>query len=518
MMPEKNNDSQVATTAATTTPDLEIPAESCLIEQTPKPCSLVIVGASGDLTQRKLIPAIYHLFKKGALPDPFLIIGCSRTEITDQGFRDKIREALSERNDIDMSQWDAFAPSLHYQPVQYDDPASFKNFAGYLKKLDKESGTLGNRIFYLAIPPSLYPSTAKMLGKAGLSKGGNRGKGWARIVVEKPFGRDLATAIDLDQALHQYFQEKQIFRIDHYLAKETVQNILMFRFANAIFEPIWNRRYINRVDITAAEILGVEHRAGYYEEAGVLRDMFQNHMMQLLALTAMDPPSRFKADRVRDEKVRVYRALRPFPVEQTEDYLILGQYGAGTLNGKRVPAYRDEQGVSPDSLTPTFARMKLFLDNWRWQGVPFYLTSGKRLAHKNTQVSIQFKEVPHALFRDTLGDEIQANHLILGIYPDEKITLTFQTKNPGAKMCLRSVTMDFNYSQSYTGPVLDAYEKVLLDCMLGDQMLFWRQDGVELCWSFLTPILIECESCRNRAQNLLLYEAGSWGPVPFKGL
>jgi glucose-6-phosphate 1-dehydrogenase len=518
MMPEKNNDSHVATTAATTTPDLEIPADSCLIEQTPEPCSLVIVGASGDLTQRKLIPAIYHLFKKGALPDPFVIIGCSRTEITDQGFRDKIREALSERNDIDMSQWDAFASSLHYQSVHYDDPASFKNFAGYLIKLDKESGTLGNRIFYLAIPPSLYPSTAKMLGKVGLSKGGNRGKGWARIVVEKPFGRDLATAVDLDQALHQYFQENQIFRIDHYLAKETVQNILMFRFANAIFEPIWNRRYIHRVDITAAESLGVEHRAGYYEEAGVLRDMFQNHMMQLLALTAMDPPSRFKADRVRDEKVRVYRSLRPFPAEQAEDYLILGQYGAGTVNGKRVPAYRDEQGVSPDSLTPTFARMKLFLDNWRWQGVPFYLTSGKRLAHKNTQVSIQFKEVPHALFRDTLGDEIQANHLILGIYPDEKITLTFQTKNPGTKMCLRSVTMDFNYSQNYTGPVLDAYEKVLLDCMLGDQMLFWRQDGVELCWSFLTPILIECESCRNRAQNLLPYEAGSWGPVPFKGL
>jgi glucose-6-phosphate 1-dehydrogenase len=518
MMPKKNNDSQETTTAATSAPDLEIPAESCLIEQTPEPCSLVIIGASGDLTQRKLVPAIYHMFMKGALPNPFLIIGCSRTELTDQGFRDKIRAALTDRNDIDMSQWDAFASSLHYHPVQYDDPASFDNFADHIKRLDKESKTLGNRIFYLAIPPSLYPLTAKMLGKVGLSKGRNRGRGWARIVVEKPFGRDLATAIDLDQALHQYFQEKQIFRIDHYLAKETVQNILMFRFANAIFEPIWNRRYINRVDITAAESIGVEHRAGYYEEAGVLRDMFQNHMMQLLALTAMDPPSRFKADRVRDEKVRVYRALRPFPVEQTENYLILGQYGAGTVNGKRVHAYRDEPGVSPDSLTPTFARMKLFLDNWRWQGVPFYLTSGKRLANKNTQVSIQFKEVPHALFRDTLGDAIQANQLILGIYPDEKITLTFQTKNPGAKMCLRSVTMDFNYSQNYTGPILEAYEKVLLDCMLGDHMLFWRQDGVQLCWSFLTPILQECESCRNRAQNLLPYEAGSWGPIPFKGL
>lgn len=518
MMPKKNSKLETPISAATIVPDLSIPIESCLIEQTPDPCCLVIIGASGDLTQRKLIPAIYHLFMKGALPDPFFIIGCSRTEISDQGFRDKMREALSENNEIDMSRWTAFASSLHYQPVHYDDLASFKNFAGRLKKLDKELGTLGNCIFYLAVPPSLYMSTAEMLGEAGLSQGGNRGKGWARIVVEKPFGRDLATAIDLDQALHQYFQEEQIFRIDHYLAKETVQNILMFRFANAIFEPLWDRRYINRVDITAAESLGVEHRAGYYEEAGVLRDMFQNHMMQLLALTAMDPPTRFEADRVRDEKIRVYRALRPFPVERTEEYLILGQYGAGSVNGKRVPAYRDERGVKPDSLTPTFARMKLFLDNWRWQGVPFYLTSGKRLGDKITQVSIQFKEVPHALFRDTLGDEIQANRLILGVYPDEKITLTFQTKNPGAKMCLRSVTMDFNYNQNYTGPVLDAYEKVLIDCMLGDHMLFWREDGVELCWSFLTPILIECESCRNRAQNLLPYEAGSWGPVPFKGL
>ena len=364
----------------------------------------------------------------------------------------------------------------------------------------------------MAIPPSLYKSTAKILGKAGLSVEGEKENNWTRIVVEKPFGRDLGTAIDLDRSLHEHFQEHQIFRIDHYLAKETVQNVLMFRFANSIFEPIWNRRFIDHVSITAAESLGVEHRAGYYEQAGVLRDMFQNHMMQLLALTAMDPPSLFEADRVRDEKVKVYRTIRPFSTADLKDYLVLGQYGAGTIDGKRVPAYRDEPGINPESLVPTFAMMKVFLDNWRWQGVPFYLTSGKRLAKKLTEIVIQFKEIPHSMFRRTLGEHIFANQLILGIYPDEKISLTFQTKNPGARVCLRSVTMDFQYHQNYSGPVLDAYEKVLLDCMLGDHMLFWRQDGVELCWSFLTPILEECETCGDRSEMLLPYNSGSWGP------
>jgi glucose-6-phosphate 1-dehydrogenase len=390
--------------------------------------------------------------------------------------------------------------------------------AGYLRKLDKKHGTGGNRIFYLAIPPSLYKSTAQMLGMAGLSIEGEKENGCARIVVEKPFGRDLITAIDLDRSLHQHFQEHQIFRIDHYLAKETVQNILMFRFANSIFEPIWNRRYIDHVNITAAETLGIEHRTGYYEQAGVLRDMFQNHMMQLLALTAMDPPSLFEADRVRDEKVKVYRAFRPFPTGNLSDYLVLGQYGAGTIDGNRVPAYRDEPGVNPESLTPTFAMMKIFLDNWRWQGVPFYLTSGKRLAKKLTEITIQFKEIPHSMFRQTLGEEITANRLILGTYPDEKITLTFQTKNPGAKVCLRSVTMDFHYDQNYKGPIMEAYEKVLLDCMLGDQMLFWRQDGVELCWAFLTPILSACETCGDRSEMLLPYDSGTWGPGAVKDL
>jgi glucose-6-phosphate 1-dehydrogenase len=513
-MPNGNNPAIARTTA----PDLEIPFESCLIEGNPDPCMIVIVGASGDLTARKIVPALFNLYINHGLSDPFLVVGCARTRLSDQEFRDKMKNALKTANILDDQKWQDFSKSLYYQEIDYGELPSFKALADSLRKLDKERGTNWNRVFYLAIPPSLYKSTAQMLGKAGLSIENEKGNSWARIVVEKPFGRDLDTAIDLDRSLHEHFQEDQIFRIDHYLAKETVQNILMFRFANAIFEPLWNRRYIDSVSITAAETLGVEHRAGYYEQAGVLRDMFQNHMMQLLALTAMDPPSLFEADRVRDEKVKVYRTIRPFPISDLQNYLVLGQYGAGAIDRKRVPAYRDEPGIDTESLTPTFATMKIFMDNWRWQGVPFFLTSGKRLAEKRTEIVIQFKEIPHSMFRQTLGEQITPNRLILGIHPDEKISLTFQTKNPGARVCLRSVTMDFNYHQNYTGPVLDAYEKVLLDVMLGDHMLFWRQDGVELCWAFLSPILEGCETCANRAEILFPYDSGTWGPKAVKNM
>jgi glucose-6-phosphate 1-dehydrogenase len=505
-------------TIATTTTDLEIPAEAFLTEGLSDPCTILIVGASGDLTSRKLMPALYNLFLKDALPEPFRIVGCSRTELTDQSFRDRLKTFISKDDEIDLSKWEKFASFIQYHPIQYDQRSSFVELVGRLKELDEKSGTGGNRIIYFAIPPTLYKPTARMLGSVGLAAEGENGNGWSRIVVEKPFGRNLETAMVLDQSLHEFFKEHQIFRIDHYLAKETVQNILMFRFANAIFEPIWNRRYIDHVSITAAETLGVENRAGYYEQSGVLRDMFQNHMMQLLALTAIEPPSLFEADIVRDEKVKVFRSLRPFPLENLKDTLVLGQYTAGTINGNRVPAYRDEPGVQKESLTPTFASMKVFLDNWRWQGVPFYLTSGKRLGKKMTEISIQVKKIPHSMFRQTLGENITANLLILGIYPDEEITLTFQTKNPDPRVSLRSVTMDFLYNQNYTGPVLDAYEKVLLDCMLGDHMLFWRKDAVKLCWGFLTPILMECETCGNREDRLLPYEAGGWGPEAAKGL
>jgi len=489
-----------------------LPPQPCLREEEAESCDIVILGASGDLTSRKLIPALYNLFEKEALGTPFLIMGSARSPMTDEEFRGKMEKAVFTDGTGDRGTWDTFAASLFYQPLQYDDVSSFRALARRLRTLDRELQTGGNRIFYLALPPSLYGCTAEMLGRVGLSQEGKEGNGWVRIVVEKPFGRDLPTAVELDRSLHESFEEDQIFRIDHYLAKETVQNILVFRFANAIFEPVWNRRYIDYVDITAAETLGVEHRAGYYEEAGVLRDMFQNHMMQLLALTAMEPPSLFEADRVRDEKAKVYRALRPFPLDRIEDYLVLGQYVAGTMDGKRVPGYREEPGVRPDSLTPTYALLKVYLDNWRWQGVPFYLISGKRLAEKRTEIAIQFKEVPHSMFRAILGEHISANRLILGIYPSEKITLTFQTKAPGAKVCLRTVTMDFSYHQGYEGPVLDAYEKLLLDCMEGDRMLFLRQDSVELCWAFLTPILEECETCEHRERRLRFYQPGSWGP------
>jgi glucose-6-phosphate 1-dehydrogenase len=492
--------------------ELGLAKDKRLIDEHLEPCSIVVIGASGDLAMRKLLPALFSLYRQGGLPIPFSILGCSRTKMSDEDWRAKAKQAAEESGGFDASRWDSFSANLHYRELEYREPGSFDQLAKFILDLDRRNGTGGNRIFYLAVPPSLYEVSAQSLGKAGLSAEREEGHGWSRIVVEKPFGRDLQTAITLDRRLHEHFQEHQIFRIDHYLAKETVQNILLFRFANALFEPVWNRVYIDSVNISAAETLGVEHRAGYYEQAGILRDMFQNHMMQLFALTAMEPPSVFEAERVRDEKAKLYRALRPFPVDRLEDFLVLGQYGKGIQDGKEVPAYREEPGVNAESLTPTFATMKVFVDNWRWQGVPFYITSGKRLAEKRTEIVIQFKEVPHSVFRSVLGEHISANRLILGIYPEEKIALTFQTKNPGARVRLRSVTMDFCYHQGYTGPVLDAYEKVLLDCMLGDQMLFWRQDGVELCWSFLTPVLWGCETCTNRAEMLLPYDAGTWGP------
>jgi glucose-6-phosphate 1-dehydrogenase len=493
-------------------PDSDSSLEDCPVVEHMDPSTIVIVGATGDLTARKLLPALFNLYLNNGLPDPFRIVGCGRTKLNDRQFKEKMVKALMAKGIMNDSKWQAFSNVLHYQSVDYKDLGSFTNLANFLKELDQKHHTRGNKFFYLALPPSLYKPVAQKLGQAGLSEERKNGNGWSRLVIEKPFGRDLKTAVELNQSIQKYFKEHQIFRIDHYLAKETVQNVLMFRFANAIFEPIWNRRYIDHVNILASETLGVEHRAGYYEEAGVIRDMFQNHMMQLLALTAMEAPSQFETGSVRDEKVKVFRSLRPFPVEKLHEHIVLGQYGPGKINGKPAPGYREEPNIGPGSLTPTFAKMKVFIDNWRWQGVPFFLTSGKRLAKKTTKIVIQFKEIPHSMFRQTLGERIDANQLTLGIYPDEKVTLTFQTKNPGARVCLRSATLDFSYHQNYTGPILDAYEKVLIDCMLGDQMLFWRQDGIERCWSFLTPILNECETCDNQSEMLQFYESGSWGP------
>lgn len=482
-----------------------------------EPMILVIFGATGDLTARKVFPAVYNLFQSKSLPRPFLVLGVGRSPLTSSTFRKKMEQSIEEHSGEIPDAWEDIASAISYFQLKYDTLEDYQKLKQYLKKIDPLGQTQGNILFYLAVPPSKYPLIATHLGQAGLSRENADGNGHIRLVVEKPFGRDLPSAQDLDSTLHTWFAEHQIFRIDHYMAKETVQNVLMFRFANAIFEPIWNRSYIDYIEITAAETLGVEHRAGYYEQAGVLRDMFQNHMMMLLALCAMEPPSLFESERVRDERSKVYRALQPFPVDRLEKRLVLGQYSEGSMNGKQVAGYLEEPGVSPESRTPTYARMKIFIDNWRWQGVPFYITSGKRMAEKRTEIIIQFKEVPCSMFHHLLGDHIKANRLILSIYPHESVELTFQTKAPGSRACLRPVTMHVDYAQDHAGHIRDGYEKILLDCMLGDQTLFWRQDAVELCWGFLTPILEECD-CPERKKQIYLYPAGTNGPQESESL
>jgi len=466
----------------------------CIEDEQVDPFCLVIFGASGDLASRKLIPALYDLYTNSCFPDSFYIYGCARTSMTDEALRQKFEEAM-EDSDRDLSRWEEFAARVHYQPLVYDSPPYYESLSRNLKELDEKYKTRGNRLFYLAVPPSQYVPIAKNIGQAGISKEGK--DGWTRIVVEKPFGRDLESAIQLHQALQEHFSEDQIFRIDHYLAKETVQNLLVFRLANSIFEPVWNRDHIEHIHITATETLGVGNRAGYYEQAGVIRDMFQNHMLQLLVLTAMEPPALFSADRVRDEKVKVFRSLRPFPTDNPYQNLALGQY----------TGYRKEPGVDPGSLTPTWARLRVYIDNRRWQSVPFTLTSGKRLTEKRTEIVIQFKQLPHSLF----GGQ-PSNRLTIGIHPDEAIDLVFQTKVPGPEIQLQPVTMHFDYNSGIPGPRLDAYAKVLLDCLRGDQLLFWHQDGVEQSWSFLTPILERCEKCPERQERLHIYPAGSNGP------
>lgn len=486
--------------------------EACPVEPGMDPFIIIIFGASGDLTGKKLLPALYHLYIQEGMPNQFIILGCARTPLTRESFLFQMHQAVRDHGPEDLSRWTDFASKLYYFTIQYDSTTAYHDLARTLEDLDRRHQTRGNRIFYLAVPAPLVPLIAENLGASGLSREFDEEKGWARILVEKPFGRDLESAQGLNRVLRHSFKEKQIFRLDHYLAKETVQNILMFRFANAIFEPLWNRQYVESIHITAAETIGIEKRAGYYEQAGVIRDMFQNHLMQLLALSAMEPPSLFEGDPIQDEKLKVFRSLRPFPIDDWTANLVLGQYQAGEVDGKPARAYREEPGVGPGSLTPTFARMRLFLDNWRWQGVPIYLTSGKRLGQKKTEIVIQFKSIPHSMFRELLGEAIPANRLMLGIQPEEVITMQFQTKKPGSRVQSQAVTMVFDYRQGFVSPPLEAYEKVLLDCLQGDHMLFWRQDGLELCWSFLTPILNACEACAQLDQRLQPYPAGSGGP------
>ena len=479
--------------------------------RTPEPCIIVIFGASGDLTRRKLMPALYNLFRNGGLPERFSIVGVARTPLDDASFREKISRGLINTG-ADLMGWAEFEQHLHYRSVYYNDTASYHSLAMYLMELDLKNHTRGNRIFSLAIPPSLYETVAQRLGEAGLSNE-DPGKGqWTRLVVEKPFGYDLSSAKDLNAAIGESFKEHQVYRIDHYMTKQMVQNILVFRFANAIFEPVWNSNFINHVEINANEILGVEHRAGYYERSGVLRDMFQNHMMELLAMVAAEQPSQISAGFLRDKKAEVLRSLRPFNLEQLESNLILGQYTAGEIEGRKVLGYREETGVNSESRTPTYALVRLFVDNWRWQDVPFYVTSGKRLKQKITRIDIQFKSVPHRMFDNIFAGDINANRLTIGIYPREEIQLSFQSMRPSAEFGLRTGGLRFSFFEGANGGKADGYEMAFSDVISGDQTLFWRQDGLELSWGFLDPILDYCASHRDSAGKLHPYAAGTLGP------
>ena len=481
--------------------------ESCSIE-IPKPFLLVIFGASGDLSQKKLFPALYRLDKDGLLPHNSCILGTARTAMDHSSFRELIRQSVEKAmgKEFDRKAWHTFSSRLYYHAGDYDSPASYTNMKAVITELERAHETLSNRIFYLAVPPTVYELIITNLGISGLS---TEEGGFTHVAVEKPIGSDLTSAKKLNAVLRTSFLERQIYRMDHYLAKETVQNILMFRFANAIFEPLWNRRYIDHVQITVSESIGIENRAGYYEKAGILRDMFQNHIFQLLALTAMEPPSVFESERVRDEKVKVFRSIRPFPVNRPGDFLVLGQYEKGADSGKEVIAYRQEKGVSPDSQTPTYAALKLYIDNWRWNGVPFYLRSGKRLSNKKAEISIHYKGVPHLMFSRSMKEEIDPNTLVIRIQPDEGIDITFQAKSPGTRLCLSPVNMDFSYRKFVA---LSDYERILLDCMQGDQMLFVRDDGVEQTWSLLTPAIDKIES-GSAGPMLQMYASGTEGPA-----
>jgi glucose-6-phosphate 1-dehydrogenase len=475
-----------------------------------EPLGIVIFGASGDLAARKLLPALYSLFVAGALPERFFVLGAARSGIDESALGARARAGAAAAG-IDTARWDEFAAHLSYQPLGYDQPAGYAALGARLAALEGGQGPGARRVYYLALPPDLHGTVAAGLGRAGLAHE-EAGCGWRRLVIEKPFGRDLASARSLGAAVTAWFPERQVFRIDHYMTKETVQNVLVLRFANAIFEPLWNRTYIDHVRINASESLGVGGRAGYFEGAGVLRDMFQNHLMQLLSLVAMEPPSRFDADRVRSAQAEVFRALKPLVAARLDRDLVLGQYGPGSAAGAPVPGYRAEPGVDASSTTPTYALLRVFVDNWRWQGVPFYLSSGKRLKRKHTRIDIQFKAVPHRMFPEGVRENLRPNRLILGIQPEDDIFLTFQAKQPGPRLDLRTVGLQFDYRAPTDLPEPDAYAKALLDVMAGDQTLFWRQDGLEACWAFYEPLLAAHDSCQHGLCDLHPYAAGSWGP------
>jgi glucose-6-phosphate 1-dehydrogenase len=489
--------------------------EGLTMERAAEACALIIFGAHGDLAKRKLIPALYALFVQGLLPHNFCILGTSRTQLDNDKYRTMMKDSVQKyAPDIEVEEdsWGRFADLLYYMPGDTGKHESFSEMARLLEDLGGKHGTGGNNIFYLSTPPSLYSPIVMQLAAAGLAVKKPGKAPFPRVVVEKPFGRDLGSARALNAELHEVLEEQQVFRIDHYLGKETVQNIMVLRFANSIFEPLWNRHYVDHVQITNAETLGVEDRATYYEEAGALRDMIQNHMLQLISLVAMEPPISLEADAIRDERAKVIKSIRPFDKDDLESLAIRGQYGSGWVLGQEVPGYRQEKGVSPESRTETFAALKLYVDNWRWADVPFYVRSGKRLAKGITEIAIHFRKAPHKLFSEQLLGGTgggSPNVLVMQIQPDEGISLKFATKLPGPTTQLRWLSMDFRYSTAFGVRSPSAYERLLLDCLVGDASLFARSDQVESSWEFLAPVLERWAETKPSFPN---YAAGSWGP------
>jgi glucose-6-phosphate 1-dehydrogenase len=485
--------------------------EGLRLERVPDPATLVLFGATGDLANRKVVPALFQLWRTNLLPHEFAIVGIGRRAYTDAAFRAELRGSLdrfSRMLPIETAAWDEFASRIQYHRGNFDEAELYDQLVTRLDELDRERGTAGNRIYYLATQPSAFAQIIAQLGRAGLDHE-QHGAGWRRVVIEKPFGRDLNSAIRLNREVGKVFRERQVYRIDHYLGKETVRNLLVFRFGNGIFEPIWNRRHIDHVQITVAESIGIENRGAFYEETGASRDFLQNHLLQLLSLVAMEPPATFEADALRDEKVKVIRAIGRLTPEQTRRDVVRGQYGPGWVSAKPVPGYRAEPAVDPASETETFIAARLTIDDWRWSGVPFYLRMGKRLPKRATEIAIQFKEVPHQLFRDSATDP-EPNLLAMRIQPDEGIMLRFGAKVPGLGIDVRNVTMDFTYGSAFQTDSPDAYETLILDALLGDASLFTRADEVEEAWSIVDPIIGAW--AEQGVPDFPNYEAGTWGP------
>jgi glucose-6-phosphate 1-dehydrogenase len=478
----------------------------------PENCFIVIFGASGDLTRRKLMPALYDLYRQKLLPEKFAILGVSRTEFSDESFRQQMLKDVDkfcEKQPVDKEKLGDFLQRIYYLSIDTGNSDDYAGVKKRIQELDNDLEIGGNSIYYLALPPSLDDTVAGSLQAHGLHKPKRNGE-WKRIIIEKPFGYDLSSAVELNKKLQSVFQEDQIYRIDHYLGKETVQNTLAFRFANGIFEPLWNRNYVHHVEVTAVEHIGVENRGGYYDHAGALRDMVQNHLLQVVGLIAMESPPVYTAQAVRNETMKVFQSLCPMSPQDVAENVVRGQYGASTIRGEKVPAYREEKNVAPESRTETFLAMKFFIDNWRWGGVPFFIRTGKRMPTRVTEIVIHFKKTPHRLFRSQYTSYSSSNQLIIRIQPDEGILLKFGMKLPGAGFELKEVAMDFHYSDLGDTYLPEAYERLLLDCMLGDATLYARADAVEACWKFITPILKTWEE--NPDLKIYGYPAGTWGP------